>query len=48
VVSQRIDGLILSDQAKSLDWKVMAAQLIEQANTEVVSDVQAKLLLLIQ
>ncbi len=48
VVSQKIDGVILSDQVKSLDWKVRAAQLIDQADTEAISEVQAKLLLLIQ
>jgi len=48
VVGRKIDGVILSDQVKSLDWKVRAAQLIEEANTKVISDVQAKLLLLIQ
>ncbi len=48
VVSQKIDGVILSDQVKSLDWKVRAAQLIDQADTEAISEVQAKLLLLIK
>jgi len=48
VVSQKIDGVILSDQVKSFDWKVRAAQLIDQADTEAISEVQAKLLLLIQ
>lgn len=48
VVGKKIDGVILSDQVKSLDWTVRAAQLIEQADTEAISEVQAKLSLLIQ
>ena len=48
LVGRKIDGVILSDQVKSLDWKVRNAQLIEQADAETISEVQAKLLLLIQ
>ncbi len=48
VVGKKLDGVILSDQVKSLDWKVRAVQLIEQADAEIISEVQAKLLLLIQ
>jgi mRNA interferase MazF len=48
VVGKKMDGVILSDQVKSLDWKVRNARLIEQAAAKVLSEVQEKLLLLIQ
>ena len=48
LVGKKIDGVILSDQVKSLDWNARAAQLIEKAGAEVISEVQEKLLLLIQ
>ncbi len=48
LVGKKITGVILSDQVKSLDWKVRNAQLIERAGAETIAEVQEKLLLLIQ
>ncbi len=48
LVGKKINGVILSDQVKSLDWKVRNAELIEQAAAETIAEVQEKLLLLIQ
>jgi mRNA interferase MazF len=44
----KIDGVILSDQVKSLDWKIRNAQLVEQATANVISEVQEKSMLLMQ
>lgn len=43
VVSNKINGVILSDQVKNLDWRSRDIQFIEKAKTEVVQDVLAKL-----
>ncbi|MBN1686772.1 MAG: endoribonuclease MazF [Spirochaetales bacterium] len=48
LAGKKINGVILSDQVKSLDWKVRKAQLIEQADTRTISEVQEKISLLIQ
>ena len=48
LAGDKIDGVILSDQVKSLDWKVRNAQLIEKADDDAVIEAQEKLLLLIQ
>ena len=48
LVGRKIDGVILSDQVKSFNWRARKAQLIEQANPDAVSEVQEKLLLLLQ
>lgn len=34
---KKVDGVILSDQAKSLNWKVWNAQLVEQATANLRS-----------
>ncbi|MCK6512813.1 type II toxin-antitoxin system PemK/MazF family toxin [Myxococcota bacterium] len=36
-------GCVLSDQVKSLDWRVRQASFIEKADDEIVEDVRAKL-----
>jgi mRNA interferase MazF len=38
-----ISGVILSDQVKSLDWKIRNIQFIESLNTSILDDVLAKL-----
>lgn len=48
LVGKKINGTVLSDQVKNLDWKVRNAQLIEQAPAETIIEVQEKLTLLIQ
>ncbi len=48
ITGKNINGVILSDQVKSLDWKVRNAQLIEKAPDEAISEIQEKLSLLIQ
>jgi mRNA interferase MazF len=39
----RVDGVILSDQVKSLDWRVRKAQLIENVSASVMEEVLGKL-----
>lgn len=43
VVSKKINGVILSDQVKNLDWQSRDIQFIERAKTGVIQDVLAKL-----
>lgn len=38
----KIQGAILCDQIRSLDWKVRRAQFVEQLPTEIFEDVLAK------
>jgi len=47
VKSGKIQGVVLSDQVKSLDWKTRSAELIEKGTKETLTAVQEKLLLLI-
>lgn len=39
----KIDGVVLSDQVKSLDWRVRQTQLIERLPESVTADVLHKL-----
>lgn len=48
LVGKKIDGVVLSDQVKSLDWRIRNARLIEHAPEETIIEVQEKLSLLIQ
>lgn len=43
-----IDGVVLSDQVKNLNWKVGKVSFAEKAAVPVVREVQSKLLLLIE
>ncbi|MDA3958356.1 endoribonuclease MazF [Oceanispirochaeta sp.] len=47
VRAHQIEGVVLSDQIKSLDWRTRKVSFIEKASTEILEDVQEKLLLLI-
>jgi mRNA interferase MazF len=47
-IKDQIDGAILSDQIKSLDWLARKAQFIIQVPIEVVEEVMEKLKLLIE
>ena len=40
---KRVDGVVLSDQVKSLDWRVRKAQLIERVSVSVIEEVLGKL-----
>jgi mRNA interferase MazF len=40
---QEVNGVVLADQVKSLDWRVRAAELVERASGSVVQDVLQKL-----
>ena len=40
---KRVDGVVLSDQVKSLDWRVRRAQLIERVSASVIEEVLGKL-----
>ena len=48
VSGKKINGAILSDQVKSLDWRVRKATFAEKAVDSVISETQTKLLLLIE
>jgi mRNA interferase MazF len=43
VRGQRVNGVALSDQVKSLDWRVRKAEILERANEAVVTEVLQKL-----
>ena len=45
---KKIDGVVLADQVKSLDWRVRKTAFAEKAGVPVVKEVQNKLLLLIE
>ena len=40
---ERVEGVVLSDQVKSLDWRVRQAQLIERVPEAVIEEVFQKL-----
>lgn len=42
------DGVVLSNQVRTIDWKVRRAALIEKAPTEVVAEVLARVAALIE
>jgi len=39
----QIQGVILADQVKSLDWRAREAEIVERAGQEVVAEILAKL-----
>ena len=43
VRGERVEGVVLSDQVKCLDWRVRQAQLIERVPEAVVEEVLQKL-----
>lgn len=43
----KIQGVVLADQIKNLDWKSRKATFIEKASPEVIEEVKAKLLTII-
>ncbi len=45
---QAIQGVILADQVKSLDWRARGARFEERANESITSEVLAKIQALIQ
>jgi mRNA interferase MazF len=47
VKGKHIDGVVLSDQVKNLDWRVRRVSFIETASETVLNEVQYKLGLLI-
>ena len=48
VEGKRVQGVVLSDQIKCLDWKARKAKFAEKATESVHREVQAKLLVLLQ
>lgn len=48
VRAEKIEGVVLSDQVRSLDWKSRRARLIERVPEETLTAVQEKLLVLLQ
>lgn len=47
VKDKKVSGVILSDHVRSLDWKARNVTFIAKAKTAVVTEVQAKLVLLV-
>ena len=47
VVGNKISGVVLSDQVKSLDWKTRDVVFIAKASSDVVDDVISKIAALI-
>lgn len=47
VNGKKIDGAVLSDHLKNLDWKAMDIKYIEKARTEVLNEVIEKISVLI-
>jgi mRNA interferase MazF len=43
ISTRKLTGVVLSDQVKSLDWRVRHAEMIERVPDAVVRDVLAKL-----
>jgi mRNA interferase MazF len=43
-----VEGVVLSDQLRSLDWKERRAKFIGKASAKVVAEVMAKVLTLIE
>ncbi|HUX35413.1 MAG TPA: endoribonuclease MazF [Candidatus Paceibacterota bacterium] len=48
LIGAKITGVVLSDQVRSIDWKARRAEFAERAPSEIIDDVEAKLLTLIQ
>ncbi|MGC9312839.1 MAG: endoribonuclease MazF [Sediminispirochaetaceae bacterium] len=48
IQGRSIQGVVLSDQVKSLDWRAREAELIEKAPQATLKEVQEKLLLLLK
>lgn len=48
VTAKKIVGVILSDQVKSLDWRVRNAEFAEKASAAVIGETRKKLLLLLE
>ena len=48
LTGKKINGVVLSDQVKSLDWKVRKAAFVEKATPPLMKSVRAKLMLLIE
>jgi mRNA interferase MazF len=44
---KNVHGVILSDHARSLDWKARNVKFISKSKPAVIAEVQSKLLLLI-
>ena len=47
VKDKKVSGVILADHVRSIDWKARNTKLIAKAKPAVVTEVQAKLVLLI-
>jgi mRNA interferase MazF len=43
ITTRKLTGVVLSDQVKSLDWRVRQAEMIERVPDAVVQEVLAKL-----
>ncbi len=47
IAAEKIKGVVLSDQVKSLDWIVRNAKFIDKANNKILLEIKKKLSLLI-
>jgi mRNA interferase MazF len=48
VSAQQVEGVVLSDQVKNLDWRHRRVSFIEKSSEDILEQVQNKLLLLIE
>ena len=46
VKGTKVNGVVLSDQAKSLDWKALRTEFIQKIGSEIFAEVKSKLMLL--
>ena len=46
--SQKVSGVVLADQGKSLDWKARKAKRLDAVPKEVLEEVLAKILTLVE
>ena len=47
VLGEKIEGVVLADQVKSLDWKVRKAKFIETVDDAVLREVVAKMVVIL-
>ncbi len=46
-IAKKVSGVILSDQLRTLDWKVRKVKYIEKVDSKVLSEVQSRIVSLV-
>ncbi len=44
----KVNGVVLSDQVKRLNWKVRKAEFVEKSGSDILAQVKSKLMLLME